>query len=122
MFLRQVSLDDSCRMSGLIRSSGGFGALRKGKNRGSATMGFPRARGGGFGSWVNIGCRGLVANRLFHFGLRFDVMDIGVGNFPPEITALPANFHVLLEKDGTSGIATENSRGRQQHISRPILH
>ena len=84
-------------------------------------MRFPRARGGGFGSWIDTGRWGFVASRLFHFALRFDVMDIGVGNFPTEITALPANFHVLLEKDGTSGIATENSRGRQQHISRPIL-
>jgi len=64
----------------------------------------------------------LARGFLFRFGHFLDAMDILVGNFPTEITALAALFDVLLEENGAAGIRGKKAGGRQQDITHSILH
>ncbi len=63
--------------------------------------------------------RGRILRKL---GAFLDAMDVLVGYFPAEVTALAALFNVLLKENGASGIGGKKARGRQKDIAHTILH
>src|SRR4249920_803658 len=74
-------------------------------------------RVGGMRGKFSVGHRLLLGLRGF-----LDAVDILIGNFPAEVTALAALLDVLLEENGASGIGGKQARGRQEDITHTILH